>query len=123
MFVALAEEGWGEGAIAEAVARRYLAPWLGPAGPDVLVLGCTHFPALHAAIRAVVGPEIRLVDSAQPTAQAVKAQLEARGLQRPGSAPGAFSLMATDAPERFARVAPHFLGRPIGPDAVEVVDL
>jgi len=58
LFVALAEEGWTQGPIAEAVARRYLGMLFTSAGdgPDTLVLGCTHFPALAQPIRAVLPP-------------------------------------------------------------------
>ncbi len=53
MFVALAEEGWTQGPVAEAVAHRYLDPIFDVAdSPDCLVLGCTHFPALIDAIRS-----------------------------------------------------------------------
>ncbi len=71
LFVALAEEGWTEDAVAQAAARRYLTPLFGERGadahaarPDTLVLGCTHFPMLRAVIRAVVGDRIAIVDSA-----------------------------------------------------------
>lgn len=126
IFVALAEEGWGLGDIAEAAVRRYLGPWFGTAGsgPDTLVLGCTHFPALGESIRRVCGPNIRLVDSAKPTAAAV-VQLVRSGvmLAAPGSESPVLRFMATDAPARFARVAPIFLGEAISADSVELVDL
>jgi hypothetical protein len=54
LFVALAEEGWTQGEVAEAVAHRYLDPVFGADPPDVLVLGCTHFPLLVEPIRAAV---------------------------------------------------------------------
>lgn len=76
LFVALAEEGLGEGPIAETVARHYLgglfSPPQGVSRPDTLVLGCTHFPILAAAIRAAAGPEVRIVDSAATTARHVR---------------------------------------------------
>lgn len=136
LFVALAEEGWGKGDIAEAVARRYLAPWMGSArgssaapaaSPDVILLGCTHFPALRQAIANVVGPDVELVDSARPTAEAAKALLHRLGLARldrsAAEGPPRIELLATDAPARFARVAPHFLGRSLPPSVVQLVDL
>ena len=126
LFVALAEEGLGEGPIAEAVARHYLAALFAPRSaapvPDTLVLGCTHFPMLLGAIRAAVGPAVRIVDSAETTARHVRAALEAAGLaSRHG--PGGLRLLATDAPERFARIGAHFLERPIGAHEVELIDL
>ncbi len=68
LFVAMAEEGWTSGPIAAAVAQRYLDPIFGVAGaPDTLVLGCTHFPVLAAAIRSVLPPTVQIVDSAATT--------------------------------------------------------
>ena len=61
-----------------AVAHRYLDDLFGPAvgaaaGPDTLVLGCTHFPVLAPALRArVLGPGgVAIVDSAETTAAAL----------------------------------------------------
>lgn len=126
LFVALAEEGWVDGPVAEAVVRRYLDPWLrdpAESRPDVVVLGCTHFPALRPVIEGVLGPEVRVVDSASPTAEAVAAALgPTRGAAREEAA-GTCRFWATDAPERFARVAPTFLGEALTPDQVELVDL
>ncbi len=53
LFVALAEEGWTEGTVAQAAAARYLQPLFTSAAPDTLVLGCTHFPVLAAVIAGV----------------------------------------------------------------------
>ena len=124
LFVALAEEGLTQGPIPELVARRYLDPLLSQAAhPDCLVLGCTHFPALANVIARVAGPDIALVDSAATTAAAVDALLTAKGLAH-GSAPAKPPrFLATDAPERFARVGEIFLGRKIAPESVEQVDL
>lgn len=124
LFVALAEEGLTDGPIAELVAKRYLDPLLAKAGarPDCLVLGCTHFPALKETIARVAGVDVRLVDSAATTAAAVETLLAREGLAHHGT-PAAPRFLATDAPERFARVGEIFLGRTIAPDSVELVDL
>jgi glutamate racemase len=124
LFVALAEEGWAEGEVAIAAARRYLSPLFADAGsaPDVLVLGCTHFPPLAAAIRAVVGPNVRIVDSAETTAAALAGLIESHGLGS-GHAQGACRFLVTDGEERFARVGPTFLRAAIRPEAIERVDL
>jgi glutamate racemase len=124
MFVALAEEGWIDGPVAEAVAHRYLDDLIGHAPqPDTLVLGCTHFPVLAPAIRAVVGPEVTIVDSAETTAAALADILENAGLASPGGPRGTITLLATDGAERFARVGATFLSRPIEAADVEIVDL
>lgn len=139
LFVALAEEGWCEGSIAEAVAERYLGdlrPQPGdPASIDCLVLGCTHFPVLRPALCRVMGPAVTLVDSAETTAEAV-AQILARdgrmegrvegrmdGRVGSGGGSGEVVLLATDGPERFARVGARFVGLELSPEAVTLVDL
>jgi glutamate racemase len=131
LFVAMAEEGWTDGAIAESVARRYLEPMFdrGPSSPDTLVLGCTHFPVLAHAIRAVLPPQVRVVDSAVTTAAAVRGRLASvQGATAPGEtapvvASGTMTWLATDGAARFARVGSIFLGEPLLAETVEIVDL
>ena len=122
MFVALAEEGWTSGPVAEAVAHRYLDPvFAADDAPDTLVLGCTHFPILTAAIREVIPPPVRIVDSAATTAQTLVARMAPEpGRQR---APGRITWLATDDAERFARVGGRFFGQALSAAAVEVIDL
>jgi glutamate racemase len=124
LFVALAEEGWTEGPVAEAAARRYLEPLFAMRdAPDTLVLGCTHFPLLLPAIRASLPTGVRIVDSAATTARAVLARLGGQDRAPGGGGAGDVVWLATDGAERFARVGTHFLGAPLAPREVEVVDL
>jgi glutamate racemase len=112
------------------VARHYLGDLFAGGGAganedgriDTLLLGCTHFPVLGAAIRAVVGPEVALVDSAVATARATQSALAATGLARHAHA-GTVRLLATDGAERFARVGSRFFGAALEPEAIELVDL
>jgi glutamate racemase len=122
LFVALAEEGLVEGEIAELIAHRYLDSLFADA-PAALVLGCTHFPVLAKTIARVAGPNVALVDSAATTADAVANLLNERGLARKSASLEPHRFLATDAPERFARVGAIFLGRPIAESDVELVDL
>lgn len=125
LFVALAEEGWTHGALVESVAREYLHPLLDEKkreGLDTVVLGCTHFPLLKQAIAHVAGEELQLVDSADVVAGAVEKMLRDTGLARVATH-GTTRFLATDNPERFARVGSLFLGQPLLPADVEVVDL
>jgi glutamate racemase len=128
LFVALAEEGWTDGPIVEAVAHRYLdelfAGASADARPDTLVLGCTHFPVVAPTLHAVLGPEVSIVDSAATTAAALAGVLSERGLNRPAaSGGGSLTLLATDGAARFARVGSTFLGRALDPARVEIVDI
>lgn len=130
VFVSLAEEGMHEGPIAEAVAHHYLDAIFDPPGaqpgvsaaPDTLVLGCTHFPMLATAIRAAVGSSVRIVDSAATTAKVVREQLAGARLLG-GTGRTMVRFLATDGPERFARVGTRFLGQTLSPENVELVDL
>ena len=143
LLVPLVEEGWigeetpGELASASDAARaavtsQVLRIYLGEALRDApesraLLLGCTHYPLLRAAIErtlAELGRPLRVIDSAQATARAV-----ARILSENGVAPGASTgigeatceFFATDSVQKFERLGPRFLGRPVG--QVQLVDL
>ena len=126
VFVALAEEGWSDSRVTIAAAERYLLPLFDEAeAPDTIVLGCTHFPVLAAAIRQVIGDDVTMVDSAETTAEAVAEALAVAAMSNDGRAGGASQMrfFATDSPERFARVGAIFLGRPIAVADVELIDL
>jgi glutamate racemase len=126
LFVALAEEGWTDGPIADAIAETYLGGARHhPRGtrPDCAILGCTHFPLLAGPIRRAVGEALAIVDSATTTADAVRAALDEAGLARPTRHESTLHLMATDNPDRFARVGAAFLGSGIEVGDVELVDV
>ena len=128
MFVALAEEGWTGGAVAEAVARRYLEPLFRvPDAPDTLLLGCTHFPILAAAIRSALPAHVRIVEPAAAVAAAAAAAAAAAVLKGSAASGRAarsqVTWLATDGRERFARVGSTFFGRPLHAQAIEIIDL
>ena len=107
LLVTLAEEGWSEGAEAEAVIGRYLREM--DTSFDTLVLGCTHFPLLIPTIRKLVKPSVTIIDSASVTAQFVRDYLQTHHLANTGET-GDTHFWTTDSPERFARIARLFLG-------------
>ena len=125
LLVALAEEGWTEGALVESVVRQYLQPLLEEKrreGLDCLVLGCTHFALLKEAIARVAGPDVELVESGETAARSVERLLTEAKLTSSGARGGA-NYLATDGAERFARVGSLFLGEVIDAGQVEIVDL
>jgi glutamate racemase len=123
LFVPLTEEGLTDGPIVEAVVHRYLDPILSSVPrPGCLLLGCTHYPVLKPVIARIVGSDIALVDSASTTADAVATLLAERDLSNSGGAQS-LRFLATDAPDRFAHVGEIFLGQPIDPGLVELIDL
>ena len=123
LFVALAEEGLRDGPITELAAHRYLDPLLATVPhPRGLVLGCTHFPVLKQTIAKIAGSGIVLIDSAETTAAVVEKVLREKSLLHEGSTQ-ASRFLATDAPGRFAHLGEIFLGEPIDPGMVALVDL
>lgn len=102
------------------LARDYLDP-LKRAGIDTLVLGCTHFPLLSAAIQQVVGPSVRLISSAEETAREVRETLDARGHAARADARPWHRFVTTGDPVEFERLGSRILGRSTGPvEAVAV---
>ncbi|OLL32537.1 glutamate racemase [Burkholderia sp. SRS-W-2-2016] len=63
-----------------ALLRGYLEPML-EAGADTLVLGCTHYPFLDAAIRDIVGERLALIDTSVAIARQLERVLEQHGLR------------------------------------------
>lgn len=125
LLVALAEEGWAEGELAEKIIRRYLSPFLAmdaASRPQTLILGCTHFPILMPALRAVVDGSIAIVDSAVTTAAVVERYLQVNNVAR-DEGPGTLDILATDGVQRFARVGGAFLGTSLAADDIELIDL
>lgn len=125
LLVPLAEEGWTDDAIAEAIARRYLAQ-LAAKDPaiDTLVLGCTHYPLLAPVLARAAAAEfahpVTLVDSATAMATAAAGALDERGALREGAARGELRCFLTDA-SRLDELGPRFLGEAL--PEVATIDL
>jgi glutamate racemase len=118
LFVPLAEEGWVDNEVARRTVSLYLSS-LKRSGIDTLILGCTHYPLLRRTIADFLGPEVRIVDSAEETAREVRRLLRAEGLQRTRGT-GAASFFVTDSVERFLRVGERFYGSSVS-SAVRIV--
>lgn len=83
-FVEFVERGDTTSEAVLAAAEDYLLP-LKAQGIDTLILGCTHYPLLSGVIQYVLGDEIVLISSAEPTANEVYARLlEADLIDRSG---------------------------------------
>lgn len=102
------------------LARDYLDP-LRRNSVDTLVLGCTHFPMLSAAIGQVMGPKVQIISSAEETASEVAHVLARRDhLAAPDHVPTR-SFVTTGDPAEFERLGSRVLGFATGP--VEYVAL
>lgn len=108
LFVPLVEEGWWSHPVTRAVAREYLKP-LKRAGSDTLILGCTHYPCLKPLLQKVMGPKVRLIDSAEETARETSELLKRLGIERKTGA-GSAEFIVSDSPERFHKLAQRLLG-------------
>jgi glutamate racemase len=134
LLVPLVEEGWidpsvSTGKVTDEVIRIYLAELIAEAAaerlnPDVLVLGCTHYPLLRSLLEAGVPAGVRVIDSAQAAAEAA-ALLINGSLAQPSesllASPAQIRCFATDSVEKFERLGSRFLGHPVG--KVQLVDL
>ena len=109
LFVPMVEEGWLDHAATRLVAHEYLTP-LHEVDIDVLILGCTHYPLLTEAITEVVGPDVKLVDSAHETALEVRTVLQQRKELRSIIEKPEHRFFASDSPMRFKEVGGRFLG-------------
>lgn len=113
LFVPLVEEGVSQGEIARLVAQRYLHDR--PVDLTTLILGCTHYPALTSTLAELLGPDVRLVDSAEATAEAVAEGLAALGLSGPAAQrQGRVEHLVTGDLDSYVEVA-RVLGGPQGP--------
>jgi len=109
-FVEFVEAGVTSGPELFAVAEQYLAP-LKAADIDTLVLGCTHYPLLAAAIQYVMGEEVTLVSSAEETAYDVYRMLVKHGLERTNPESPTYRFEATGgSQQQFLSLASRFLG-------------
>ncbi len=157
LLVPLVEEGWTDAvnftgasaaqaasappqvAVTAQVIRIYLDELSAEAAaqgmnPDTLVLGCTHYPLLRPLIERAVPAGMRVIDSADATAEEALRQFCRQDTGNDPPSPRAsqsakrlppsaqdLRCFATDSVEKFERLGSRFLHRPVG--KVELVDL
>ncbi|HMA77311.1 MAG TPA: glutamate racemase [Candidatus Krumholzibacteriaceae bacterium] len=113
LFVSLAEEGWLDNDVTRLVAEKYLEDVI-EFGPDTVVLGCTHYPLLKGVISKVMGPGVRLVDSANECAVEVEKILAGNDLKKRAGSGGGIKVFMSDVPYKFREIGERFLGRSLG---------
>ena len=118
LLVPFAEEGMENTKAAREVLKDYLAP-LQRRKVDTLILGCTHYPPFRRALRSVLGPRVRLIDSGEATARRLARQLRRERLQGKAgrgrsNRRGALRCYVSDIPRQFERIGRRFLGHSIG---------
>jgi glutamate racemase len=109
LLVPLVEEGWTEHEATRLVAKEYLQPLI-DADIDTLVLGCTHYPLLKSLLADVLGPDVRLIDSAEETAAETARTLATANLAAAPDADPTYRFIASDDPLQFLQLGQRFLG-------------
>ena len=121
LFVPLVEEGWIDHPATRLIAREYLAPLIA-AHVRAVVLGCTHYPLLRGLLGELMGSSVRLIDSAEATADETARVLgERKLLAAPATDAPVHRFVASDTPAQFLRLGQRFLGAAI--ERVETVTL
>ncbi len=118
LFVPLAEEGWHSGDITKKIIETYLLDLI-KKDVDVMILGCTHYPLLKAAIKEVVGEGVVLVDSAEEIAGEISENIGAGRDNNSDQDNNEFYL--TDISDSFIRIAGQFMGKEL--KEVKLTDL
>ena len=98
LFVPLVEEGMSDSPEAQSIAKRYLAPLIANP-PEVLVLGCTHYPFLERTIAALL-PSTKILNGPALFAASLPT-LTANAQQR---------IIFTDLPSHTRVLAQRWLG-------------
>jgi glutamate racemase len=89
------------------------------------VLGCTHYPLLRSLFERAVPAGMRVIDSAEATAEVVARSFSPQKVKKHSPAAQAHAAQircfATDSVDKFERLGSRFLNRSTG--KVELVDL
>ena len=104
----LAEEGIFEGPLLQQVFELYLKD-LKQNEPDVLMLGCTHYPLFRSALQKYL-PNTRIIDSAQVCADMLGDLLDQYELRASPENLGKMRFYVTDYSMEFSRQTQYFLG-------------
>lgn len=126
LFVPLVEEGWWKGDVPDEIAEYYLRS-MKSFNPDVVILGCTHFPLLKEPIARTLPEGTILTDCAPAVVGEVRAILDEHGWNAPSGSSEDDSDSAgtvfycSDTGDTFRRQAERFLDMSI--EFVHHVDL
>jgi glutamate racemase len=115
-LVTLVERGDLDGPTVEQAVKEAFDPLL-KEDVDVIVLGCTHFPALRPVIERITHNRIQVIDSGSAIARRTHAVLDTEALIRhdnsQGNEPGMLHLWCSGDPDAFSAVASKVLGYPV----------
>ena len=113
LLVPLIEEGWLKKPETKMILKKYLHP-LKTKQIDSLILACTHYPFLHAAIDKIMGRKIVVPHPGEIIAHSLKKYLSKHaelGLQQ--TTTPLVQYYTTDNPQAFKKLAEQFLEKPL----------
>src|SRR2546421_3867243 len=114
-LVTLVEMGALDGPVVEEAVRHAFQP-LFNGGVDVIVLGCTHFPALRPVIERITEHRVQIIDSGSAVARRTHSVLDAEALIRLANLHGyggGLQIWCSGDSDAFSTVATRLLGYPI----------
>lgn len=117
LFVSLAEEGWLDDPITDAVCRRYLNKI--PSIVNTIALGCTHYPVLLPSLTRV-RPNTTWLDSGKLTTNVVKKLLQTTIGLNESQNRGILQILLTDASSRIKEIGERFLSENL--ESIELID-
>jgi glutamate racemase len=89
--------------------------------PDVVIMGCTHYPLIAPMLQRHLGRDVELVNPAAEIAVEVEEILVRQGIAKDGDAEGEYRFLCTGDVERFRTVGARFLQMPL--ERVEQIPL
>ena len=108
LFVPVIEEGVTGGEIVRSVFDLYLSQLLRDP-PEVVLLGCTHYPLFRPALKRYLPADTLILDSADAAADYLRRMLERNGLSAEPGRTGTAQYYVTDRTPGFERLARRFL--------------
>jgi glutamate racemase len=81
--------------------------------PDVVIMGCTHYPLVAPMLQRFLGRDVTLVDPAAEIAREVEDTLLRQGVARTEDRVGSYRFYATGDVEAFRTVGARFLQMPL----------
>jgi glutamate racemase len=115
-LVTLVEQGELDGPLVEETVKQALQPILRE-DVDVIVLGCTHFPALRPVIERITAYQVQIIDSGSAVARRTHYVLDAEGLIQPNNSnhtpAGEVQVWCSGDADVFSSVASKLLGYPV----------
>jgi glutamate racemase len=109
-FVPLVEAGNIDSKETIEIVQETLMPILKDPQMDTLILGCTHYPILRDVIQKVVGPSLKLIDSAEETAREVSTILFHKEMLRTDLEDPSHQFFTTGSHKMMERVVTNWLG-------------